>query len=67
MPIGVPEMIVIAVIALLVLGPKKLPETGRALGRGMREFKDGLTGAAEAPEPVATPERLPPGERRRGG
>jgi twin arginine-targeting protein translocase, TatA/E family len=42
--IGVPEMLIVLVIALLVLGPKKLPEAGRSLGRGMREFKDTLSG-----------------------
>lgn len=41
-------MIVILVIALLVLGPKRLPEAGRGLGRSMREFKDGLAGADDA-------------------
>ncbi|WP_349260378.1 twin-arginine translocase TatA/TatE family subunit [Baekduia sp.] len=39
MPIGVPEMLIILVIALVVLGPKKLPEAGKSLGSGMREFK----------------------------
>ena len=42
--IGLPEMIIVLVIALIVLGPKKLPEVGRSLGRGMREFKDSITG-----------------------
>jgi sec-independent protein translocase protein TatA len=42
--IGFPELLVILVIALLVLGPKKLPEAGRAMGKGMREFKDSLSG-----------------------
>jgi sec-independent protein translocase protein TatA len=42
--IGFPELIVILVIALIVLGPKKLPEAGRAMGKGMREFKDSLSG-----------------------
>ena len=37
--IGMPELIVIFVVALLVFGPKKLPELGKALGRGMAEFK----------------------------
>jgi sec-independent protein translocase protein TatA len=42
--IGFPEMIIILVIALIVLGPKRLPEAGKSLGRGMREFKDSLSG-----------------------
>jgi TatA/E family protein of Tat protein translocase len=37
--IGMPELIVIFIVALLVFGPKKLPELGRALGRGLAEFK----------------------------
>jgi sec-independent protein translocase protein TatA len=43
--IGAPELLVILVIALVVLGPKRLPEAGRSLGRGLREFKDGISGA----------------------
>ncbi|MDX6720524.1 MAG: sec-independent protein translocase protein TatA [Solirubrobacteraceae bacterium] len=42
--IGPLELIVVLVIALLVFGPKKLPELGRSLGSGMREFKDSITG-----------------------
>jgi sec-independent protein translocase protein TatA len=38
------ELIVVLVIALVVLGPKRLPDAGRALGNGMREFKDSITG-----------------------
>lgn len=38
-PLGVPELIVIFVIALLVFGPKKLPELGKSMGKGLREFK----------------------------
>jgi TatA/E family protein of Tat protein translocase len=37
--LGVPELIVIFVIALIVFGPKKLPELGKALGKGIAEFK----------------------------
>jgi sec-independent protein translocase protein TatA len=42
--IGVPEVLIVLVIALIVLGPKRLPEVGKSLGRGMREFKDSLSG-----------------------
>ncbi len=38
--IGLPEMILILVVALLVFGPKKLPEIGRSLGKGLRSFQD---------------------------
>lgn len=45
--IGPTELIVFLAIALLVLGPKKLPEMGRSLGRGMREFKNSVSGDAK--------------------
>jgi sec-independent protein translocase protein TatA len=51
--VGFPELIVILVIALIVLGPKKLPEAGRAMGKGMREFKDSLSGIHEDDEKPA--------------
>jgi sec-independent protein translocase protein TatA len=44
MGIGLPEIIIVLVIALVVLGPKKLPGAGRSLGHGIREFKGSLTG-----------------------
>ena len=42
--IGPMELVIVLVIALLVLGPKRLPAAGRSLGHGMREFKDSITG-----------------------
>jgi sec-independent protein translocase protein TatA len=45
--IGFPELLIVLVIALIVLGPKKLPEVGRSLGRGMREFKDSISGITD--------------------
>ncbi len=48
--IGVPELLIVLVLALIVLGPKKLPEVGKSLGRGMREFKDSVTGSGREDE-----------------
>jgi sec-independent protein translocase protein TatA len=45
--VGPLELIVVLIIALIVLGPKRLPEVGRSLGRGMREFKQSLSGEEE--------------------
>jgi len=42
--IGVWELAILLLVALLVFGPKRLPEMGRSLGRGMREFKDSVSG-----------------------
>jgi sec-independent protein translocase protein TatA len=42
--VGPGELVVVLVIALIVLGPKRLPEVGRSIGNGMREFKDSLNG-----------------------
>ena len=47
--IGPMEIAVVAIIALLVLGPKRLPSAGRSLGRGIREFKESV-GGRSAPE-----------------
>lgn len=45
--VGPMELIIVLVIALIVLGPKRLPDVGRSLGKGMREFKDSLSGITE--------------------
>ena len=42
--VGPMELILVLAIALIVLGPKRLPEAGRALGKGLREFKDSVSG-----------------------
>jgi sec-independent protein translocase protein TatA len=42
--IGPMELIIVLAIALIVLGPKRLPDAGRSLGRGLREFKDSVSG-----------------------
>ena len=41
------ELMVILVIALIVLGPQKLPEAARSVGKGMRELKDSLSGIGD--------------------
>lgn len=41
--IGMPELIIILVIALIIFGPRKLPELGKSLGRGINEFKKAST------------------------
>jgi sec-independent protein translocase protein TatA len=45
------HLIIVLAVALLVLGPKRLPDAGRALGQGIREFKGSLTGQQDNPEP----------------
>ena len=61
MPFGLQlwEILVVLVIALLIFGPKRLPEMGRSLGRGMREFKNSVTGGGDRDE-------LSPAERPSG-
>jgi sec-independent protein translocase protein TatA len=45
--IGPLEIAIVLVIVLLIFGPKRLPDLGRSMGRGMREFKDSVTGKDE--------------------
>ena len=48
--IGPMELVIVLVIALIVIGPKRLPEVGKSLGKGMREFKDSLSGDSKDDE-----------------
>jgi len=41
------ELVIVLVIALIILGPKRLPEVGRSIGHGMREFKDSISGGGK--------------------
>jgi sec-independent protein translocase protein TatA len=56
------ELVVILVVALIVLGPKRLPETARAVGKGMREMRDALQGHDDEDEddedPILPPESV---------
>lgn len=49
MPLGIGplELIIVLVIALVIFGPKRLPDLGRSLGSGMREFKDSISGSSK--------------------
>jgi len=63
MPFGisVPELLILLLVLLLVFGAKRLPEMGRSLGKGMREFKDSISGVEEAVT-TTTPTPAPPPE-----
>ena len=65
MPLGIGplEIVIVLVIVLIIFGPKRLPDLGKSLGRGMREFKESVTGRdqeglpstddkADKPDPV---------------
>ena len=73
MPLGIGplEIIIVLIIVLIFFGPKRLPDLGRSLGRGMREFKDSVTGkdkdelpASEAAEERTEPTRAAPTEQK---
>ncbi len=51
-PIGITEMVIIVVIALLVFGPKKLPSLGKSLAEGIVSFKKGISGSDAKPDAV---------------
>ena len=52
--IGVTELVILLVALLVIFGPKRLPEMGRSLGKGMREFKDSISGKDDDDEPCTT-------------
>lgn len=71
--IGPMELVILAIVALIVFGPKRLPEMGRQLGKGMRSFKDSVSGlsasldeapAAATPTPTAAAATAAPAESR---
>jgi sec-independent protein translocase protein TatA len=59
--IGIWELLILLLVLLLVFGPKRLPEMGRQLGKGMREFKESVSGKEDEPAVDDVPE-LPPAE-----
>jgi sec-independent protein translocase protein TatA len=61
--IGTGEIILLLLLALLLFGAKRLPEIGRSLGTGMKEFKDSVTGKSHDDEPAELPPAAEPRER----
>jgi sec-independent protein translocase protein TatA len=59
MPFGPLEIGIVLLIVLIIFGPKRLPDLGRSLGGGMREFKDSVTGSHKDSD-----DELPAGERK---
>jgi sec-independent protein translocase protein TatA len=58
--VGAPELIIVLVIVLIIFGPKKLPQLGRSLGGGLREFKNSVGGKDkddDEPEVIEGPDR----------
>jgi sec-independent protein translocase protein TatA len=53
------EIVIILVIVLVIFGPKRLPDLGKSLGRGMREFKDSVTGKDKDELPPPAPVEMP--------
>jgi sec-independent protein translocase protein TatA len=62
--IGPLEIIVVLIIALIVFGPKRLPELGRSLGKGIREFRGSVGGERDDEERPASPQEIEAGERK---
>jgi sec-independent protein translocase protein TatA len=72
MPFGISvwELMILLLVILLVFGPKRLPEMGRQLGKGMREFKDSITGKDDDDEdraelPIGTQDTTAPAPPRK--
>jgi sec-independent protein translocase protein TatA len=49
------HLLIIQAVALFVFGPKKLPELGQGLGKGIRSFRDSMKAATDEPEKIETP------------
>ena len=59
-PLSIWEILIILVVLLLLFGAKRLPEMGKSLGRGMREFKDAVTGKDDEQAELNPPPAAPP-------
>jgi sec-independent protein translocase protein TatA len=56
--IGFPEILVVLIIALIIFGPKRLPELGRSMGRGIREFRHSISGKDDEDESPSKPAQI---------
>jgi sec-independent protein translocase protein TatA len=54
--LGIPELLIVLVIVLLVLGPKRLPALGRSLGGGLRNFRDSIRARDERDAELPSPD-----------
>jgi sec-independent protein translocase protein TatA len=61
--VGPLEIAIVLIIALIVFGPKRLPELGRSLGKGIREFRGSLSGDHDDEDDKASPQEIEAGER----
>ncbi len=61
--IGLPEVLVVLVIALIVFGPKRLPELGRSVGKGIREFRASISGDDDDDESPSKPAQIEGAEK----
>jgi sec-independent protein translocase protein TatA len=61
--IGPLEIAIVLIIALIVFGPKRLPELGRSLGKGIREFRGSLSGDDDDDDDKASPQEIESGDR----
>jgi sec-independent protein translocase protein TatA len=61
MPFGIGplEIVIVLIIVLIVFGPKRLPDLGRSLGRGLREFKESVSGEDKEELPAARQQATP--------
>ena len=53
--LGIPELLIVGAVALLIFGGKKIPELGKGLGEGIRNFKSALSGQPEEPKKPSQP------------
>ena len=56
--VGPLELAIVLIIALVIFGPKRLPELGRSVGRGIREFRSSISGKGDDEEEPSQPPRI---------